>query len=84
MVFLNVVLFVVIFQQTCSYSTRNNTDYTFYDFEKFSKTQSERVVTLLGTTLMKKYPNFEKDQTLPLTELLEWDLWPAYISIHGL
>ena len=64
------------------YSTRSG--YTSYNFEKFSKTNSERVVALLGTILMKKYPNFENDPTLPLTELLEWDLWPAYISIYGL
>ena len=74
---------VFTFQQIHSmYSTRSG--YTSYNFEKFSKTQSERVVALLGTTLMKKYPNFEKDQSLLLTELLEWDLWPAYISVFGL
>ena len=30
---------------------------------------------------MRKYPDF-KDE-LPLSDLLEWDLWPSYISIHG-
>ena len=30
---------------------------------------------------MRKYPDFNND--LPLNDLLEWDLWPSYVSIYG-
>ena len=39
-------------------------------------------MNLLGKILMRKYPTFKGD--LPLDDLLEWDLWPAYVSIYGI
>ena len=47
------------------------------------KTKSVRVVKLLGDTLKKMYPNFDKNQAILLTDLLEWDLWPGFIKIYG-
>ena len=41
-------------------------------------------MNLLGNILIRKYPKFGENSTLPLMDLLEWDLWPAYISIYGL
>ena len=66
---------------THQYYTRGSTG---HDFGKFTHHRSARVVNLLGKTLTRKYPKFKDELTLPLNDLLEWDLWPAYVSIYGL
>ena len=58
-----------------------------HQFEhKFSKVKSTRVVNLLGNILLKKYPKFcaYHAHVVPLADLLEWELWPAYITIYGI
>ena len=44
-------------------------------------TKSERMLAYLGDILRKKYPNLKVE--LPLDELLDWDLWPGFLKIHG-
>ena len=78
--YVSTLVYVFILQSSHQYYTRSSYDY----FEKFTKHQSARVVNLLGNILTKKYPKFGENPTLPLMDLLEWDLWPAYISIYGL
>lgn len=46
-------------------------------------TKSTRAVHVLGGILKKKYPNFDPNQAIPLTDLLDWELWPGFIRIHG-
>ena len=58
--------------------------YSSYNFDKFTETRSARVVNLLGDMLMRKYPNFLENSEVPLADLLEWELWPAYITIYGI
>ena len=55
-----------------------------YIFDTFSKTKSACVVKLLGTILMRKYPEFHENRLIPLADLLEWELWPTYITIYGM
>ena len=33
---------------------------------------------------MRKYPKFHENPVVPLADLLEWELWPAYITIYGM
>lgn len=63
---------------------RNSGDGNKYIFDTFSKTESARVVKLLGTILIRKYPEFQKNRLIPLADLLEWELWPTYITIYGM
>ena len=58
--------------------------YSSYNFDKFTETRSTRVVNLLGDMLMRKYPYFHENPAVPLDDLLEWELWPAYITIYGI
>ena len=69
---------------THHHHTRGNTGYGYssFDFNKFTHHRSARVVNLLGKILMRKYRNFKDD--LQLKDLLEWDLWPSYVSIYGI
>ena len=46
--------------------------------------KSARVINALGSILKKKYPNFSQEGEFPLKKLLEWDLWPGFIKIHGI
>ena len=48
------------------------------------KNKSKHVIKLLGNILKKKYPSSDESQTVPFTDLLEWDLWPGFISLYGL
>ena len=47
------------------------------------KLKSDRVTKILGGILKKRYPDFEKTNTVPLIDLLEWDHWPGFIQIYG-
>ena len=47
------------------------------------KLKSNRVIKILGGILKKRYPDFEKTNTVPLIDLLEWDHWPGFIQIYG-
>ena len=58
--------------------------YSSYNFDKFTETRSACVVNLLGNMLMRKYPTFHENHAVPLADLLEWELWPAYITIYGM
>ena len=48
------------------------------------KLKSDRVIKILEGILKKKYPDFEKTNTVPLIDLLEWDHWPGFIQIYGI
>ena len=61
---------------------RNSGDGNKYIFDTFSKTKSARVVKLLGILLMRKYSEFHENR-VPLADLLDWELWPTYITIYG-
>ena len=71
-------------QPAHSYGLRSGHSSYMYNFDKFTETKSARVVNLLGNMLMRKYPKFDENPEVPLADLLEWEVWPAYITIYGM
>lgn len=51
---------------------------------RLMNTMSDNVIKILGGLLQKKYPDFGEKSSIPLMDLLEWDLWPGFITIYGL
>ena len=49
-----------------------------------TSSKSARVINALGNILKRKYPNFSQEEKFPLENLLDWDLWPGFIKIHGI
>ncbi len=33
--------------------------------------------------LTKKYPKFSTEDTVTVDDILEWDIWPAFMQIYG-
>ena len=52
--------------------------------ERIMTSKSARVINALGIILKRKYPNFSQEEEFPLKNLLDWDLWPGFIKIHGI
>ena len=65
----------IIFLQTSSYSLRS--------IERLQVVKSQQVVHLLGNLLLRKYPNFQETDEIPVIDLLEWELWPGFLNIYG-
>ena len=58
--------------------------YSRDQFEKLAKHESERVGRLLGRILAKQYPNADDIQAVSFNDLLEWNMWPIFITIFGM
>ena len=58
--------------------------YNTRSIERIMTSKSARVIDALGSILKRKYPNFSQEEEFPLKNLLDWDLWPGFIKIHGI
>ena len=55
-----------------------------HEFEKLATHQSERVGCLLGRILKKQYPHASDIGSISFSDLLEWHMWPIFITIFGM
>ena len=46
--------------------------------------ESERVGKLLGRILEKQYPNARDIEGVSFDDLLDWHMWPIFITIFGI
>ena len=58
--------------------------YSTRSIERIMTSKSARVINALGIILKRKYPNFSQEEEFPFRNLLDWDLWPGFIKIHGI
>ena len=49
--------------------------------ERIMSSKSACVINALGNILKKKYP---QEEEISLKSLLDWELWPGFINIHGI
>ena len=53
------------------------------EFERLASHESERVGQLLGHILERQYPNAGDIKSISFSDLLEWHMWPIFITIFG-
>ena len=47
-------------------------------------TMSDNIRKILGGLLKKKYPKVNDNTSIPLEDLLEWELWSGFINLYGM
>ena len=58
--------------------------YSGNEIERLANVDSKRVGSLLGRILVKQYPKAEYIQAVTFDDLLEWYMWPIFITIFGM
>ena len=54
------------------------------EIERLANVDSKRVGSLLGRILEKQYPNADDIRAVTFNDLLEWYMWPIFITIFGM